>query len=1012
MSFWEGLGRMLAQDALKASAKRIRRQFTGGPEREALGRCYQAGLEALFAHITFPEATEQATVQDYFIGFVRDEAVSEELESLLSGYPPDLSVLSVRFRATGYAHPLALEPGFKAFVEAFVRSADAEEILRSRIIVGEIRRIHERLTDQEQAAKYRFEALMRALVDAQSVEEQRAGKAYLTHLHTTCQWLPLATFGAEADAEGDVRLSDVYQTLDTTRYRVQTKDGPIEVEASDKDPQLHHAYPDTEKQPIAAAEAVAQERYLVVLGDPGSGKSTFVRAMVLEAMQRQDAEPDAELVLPVLLDVQTLAAHLTVPATNDPQARTKALALQLIDEAVRTLPDAGAQAFGPAMRRALGQGRCFLVVDGLDEVVMTQRALVRDAVRAYVRLHQPAHVIVTCRVRSYVEEVRLAGFAAYTLAPLRSDHIEAFARRWYTAQVRTGRFSKEDAEALGDDLAAAVQRDAALLKLARTPILLTTMALVHQSGERLPDKRALLYKEAIEVLLLKWKRSAVEAGLFAELVPLLNDEQQLVRSMEVLAYEAHCAGGADEDNPAVLTRGDACRVLEASGYMPYHVAVRFLEFVDRRAGLLVGGGGETDLVYRFPHRTFQEFLAGRYLFKSTSPSPATIIRAVAARGASWAEAVQLGAEDLLYTTEAIGHASLGRDKLRDLIVLLSGGPVADAGGQRALLWTARMADLYGADALWAEVASDYPELPDALRHKLVAVLRGVLPTPERVQAGNLLARLGDPREAVSRPEATAFVSVRPGPFIMGAGTGDFGEHTCEALTYPYWIARYPVTVAQFRAFCEEQPFTLADADALKGGANHPVVWVSWHEAQAYAAWLTQRLRTLAPSRLEAALSATDVPLWKGLLAGTLRVALPSEAEWERAARGTDGTTYPWGDEQPSPEHANYAETNVGTRSPVGCFPQGATPDGVEELAGNVWEWTRSLWGKSWSEADFPYPYQIDEREEETAPDTIRRVLRGGAFLDSTNLLRGAARLRSAPNSRGLNGGFRVVVRPK
>jgi formylglycine-generating enzyme required for sulfatase activity len=220
---------------------------------------------------------------------------------------------------------------------------------------------------------------------------------------------------------------------------------------------------------------------------------------------------------------------------------------------------------------------------------------------------------------------------------------------------------------------------------------------------------------------------------------------------------------------------------------------------------------------------------------------------------------------------------------------------------------------------------------------------------------------------------------------------------------PYYIARYPVTVAQFRAFVEDSGFQPGDADSLRGVDNHPVVWVRWQEALVYCDWLTQRLRE-----------------WKGTpepLATLLReegwvVTLPSEAEWEKAARGSeDRRRYPWGSD-PDPNRANYTDTDIGSTSAVGCFPSGASPYGVEDLSGNVWEWTRSLWGTGFSEPDFGYPYDFEDgREDLEAGDDVRRVLRGGAFLHDTWYVRCAYRSGYSPNLRYGHRGFRVVASP-
>ena len=191
-----------------------------------------------------------------------------------------------------------------------------------------------------------------------------------------------------------------------------------------------------------------------------------------------------------------------------------------------------------------------------------------------------------------------------------------------------------------------------------------------------------------------------------------------------------------------------------------------------------------------------------------------------------------------------------------------------------------------------------------------------------------------------------------------------------------------------------------DEDSLRGLANHPVVDVNWYEARQYCEWLTERLR---------AWQGTPEPLASLLRHEGWQVTLPSEAEWEKAARGSDGRIYPWGNE-PDPNRANYDDTGINTTSAVGCFPGGPAPMVSQDLSGNVWEWTRSLWGKL-SRIPAEKQWAGTARASARRGATEARVRRGGAFDDLLRYVRCAYRDRGGPSYSTRIIGFRVVVRP-
>ena len=248
-------------------------------------------------------------------------------------------------------------------------------------------------------------------------------------------------------------------------------------------------------------------------------------------------------------------------------------------------------------------------------------------------------------------------------------------------------------------------------------------------------------------------------------------------------------------------------------------------------------------------------------------------------------------------------------------------------------------------------------------------------------------------------DSLGFVEIPAGPFTMGSDPSvdprafdnerwSTGQVQGSVDLPAYAIGRYEVTVAQFRAFADASGGTFAP-ETLRGDLDQPVGSVTWPDALAYGRWLEATLREW---------SGTP-PAVRRWLDADWRITLPSEAQWEKAARGTDGRVYPWGDD-PRRDRANFGGTDGPT--PAGSFECPACPFGLSDMSGNVWELTRSPYQ--------PYPYDETDDGGDLAADALF-VMRGGSFMDSEGNVRAAIRGGADPGVRRPFIGFRIVITP-
>jgi hypothetical protein len=625
-------------------------------------------------------------------------------------------------------------------------------------------------------------------------------------------------------------------------------------------------------------ESLSESR-LMILGDPGSGKTTFLRRIAKAACMARLADSSAPF--PFMLRISELSEFVEHQERKD----APALIPQLLAQQAEDLTVPLSSYF---FERQLTKGASLLLVDGLDEAPSeTVRETVSRLLERAARAWTNCRFVVTTRPRAYENEVMLAGFHHARIGPLEPADVRTFLERWSAALMRE---SPERAKRHAAELIQAVEARREIRRIASNPVMLTALAVLHWNEKRMPEQRADLYDSVLTWLARSRK------GRAGRLSP--------ENCIKVLQELAGAMQGHPEGRKVQAPREWAARAIQSQFQNDAARARAFLKEEETDSGIVVNRGADV----KFWHLTFQEFLAARLLASTDPVARHTLLFAEGrAWQPEWREVVLLLAA-ILHQQRAANVDALVTAALDDLY----GSTLAKrmfhwVGAKPKLAEQARCFGLLGAMLRDLQplgyAASDprYAEVKNAVLGIFDANNSAAIPLKTRLEAADALGQAGDPRLRIpSDPDY--WIRVKN-----------------------FEIGKYPVTVQEYARFVEDGGKQPEDWDEQLLRPNCPVVNVSWFDANAYCDW-----------------------------AG---VRLPRDDEWVRAARGPEGSECPWGREAPDPERANFVATKVGRVTPVGLFPRGSTPDGIEDLAGNVREWAddpyasreyRLVRGSSWA----------------------------------------------------------------
>jgi formylglycine-generating enzyme required for sulfatase activity len=732
---------------------------------------------------------------------------------------------------------------------------------------------------------------------------------YCTWLQKQCADIDL--LGLRLKQGQAVRLNHVYVPLTTT----YGKGKPIEQE-SPKEAAWRH-----EEEPPPLLLELLNEQSLYVSGAPGSGKSTFSRWVswlaCADGMPEQAIEvPEGyREVFPVALQnrlplwIRLRDFWECLPTTPDAQDLSQAELESVLATWLEKKQPGKLE--WPHVQAYLQAGRLLLILDGVDEVPLTQgqegqvrypRAMLLSGLAAArpAWLERGNRLLVTSRPYGLNEaDIHRLGLTHAPISDLTEPLQSLLVARWF--------------HILADDLASGAVTAAEmraeldtreeLAPLVANPMLLTAICIIYSQGKSLPQDKYELYDRIVDNVM--YNRYKEKAGI------------DLERSrLSVIAHGMHTGDSLGEQRStpqAEITLAEIDTILknyqEKSAWTEqgYKGVIETRERLLSRSGLLLPQGQQRAGFYHF---TFQDFLAGQWLQDVEGERLLGLFRE-RAETTEWHNT-------LSFVFSALLARSTTPDRSIKLLSLL-----VDAIDETTLGLSLVVADCL--NILMGRKYRLAQQVEAKFREICLSAIAREVPVQARCRLGLALGRVGDTRLVNDLRDRSGFVEVPAGDYRIGEERRRF------ELKKPIGLSRYPVTNAQYALFIEEDGYRNAKwwsetgwqwrgqagieephywRHAKWNGANQPVVGVSFWEALAFAAWAGGRL--------------------------------PTEWEWEAAARGPEGFEYPWGNEWED-GICNTIESGLGQTTPVGLFPRSLSPHGLEDMAGNVWEWCLSTY---------------------------------------------------------------------